>query len=110
MPLLHSVDSYRGKLQVQLVLSFMEELVAYEQMFIMKEFPIKGIVQCKIYSACVMLGNVWCLDDFALYFDVLIRYYTYSVGATRWRSWLRHCATNRKVAGLTPDGVILNFY
>ena len=22
------------------------------------------------------------------------------------RSWLRHCATSRKVAGLTPDGVI----
>jgi hypothetical protein len=24
---------------------------------------------------------------------------------TRWRSWLRHCATNRNVAGLIPDGV-----
>jgi len=24
---------------------------------------------------------------------------------TRWRSWLRHCATFRKVAGLIPDGV-----
>jgi hypothetical protein len=24
---------------------------------------------------------------------------------TRWRSWLRHCATNRKVAGSIPDGV-----
>jgi hypothetical protein len=23
---------------------------------------------------------------------------------TQWRSWLRHCATNRKVAGLIPDG------
>jgi hypothetical protein len=27
------------------------------------------------------------------------------VGGTRWRSWLRHCATNRKVAGSIPDGV-----
>ena len=27
-------------------------------------------------------------------------------GGTRWRSWLRHCATSRKVAGLIPDGVI----
>jgi hypothetical protein len=26
-------------------------------------------------------------------------------GGTRWRSWLRHCATNRKVAGSIPDGV-----
>ena len=24
---------------------------------------------------------------------------------TRWRSWLRHCATNRKVAGSIPGGV-----
>jgi hypothetical protein len=25
---------------------------------------------------------------------------------SRWRSWLRHCATSRKVAGSIPDGVI----
>ena len=25
---------------------------------------------------------------------------------TRWRSWFRHCATDRKVAGSIPDGVI----
>jgi hypothetical protein len=25
--------------------------------------------------------------------------------ATRWRSWLRHCATNRNVAGLIPDEI-----
>ena len=24
-------------------------------------------------------------------------------GGTRWRSWLRHCATSRKVAGSIPD-------
>ena len=24
---------------------------------------------------------------------------------TQWRSWLRHCATNRKVAFSIPDGV-----
>jgi len=28
------------------------------------------------------------------------------MGATRWRIWLRHCATIRKVAGSIPDGVI----
>jgi hypothetical protein len=26
-------------------------------------------------------------------------------GDTRWRSWLRHCTTSRKVAGLILDGV-----
>jgi hypothetical protein len=29
--------------------------------------------------------------------------------ATRWRSWLGHCATSRKVAGSITDGVIRNF-
>jgi len=29
---------------------------------------------------------------------------------TRWRSWLRHCATSRKVAGSIPDGVIGFFH
>jgi hypothetical protein len=28
----------------------------------------------------------------------------------RWRSWLRHCATSRKVAGSIPDGVIGIFH
>ena len=30
---------------------------------------------------------------------------THFCWGTRWRSWLRHCATSRKVAGLIPDGV-----
>jgi len=28
------------------------------------------------------------------------------LGSRRWPSWLRHCATSRKVAGLIPDGII----
>jgi len=31
-------------------------------------------------------------------------------GDTRWRSWLRHCATSRKVAGTNPNGVTGIFY
>jgi hypothetical protein len=31
-------------------------------------------------------------------------------GDTRWHSWLRHCATSRKVAGSIPDGVIGIFH
>ena len=27
------------------------------------------------------------------------------MGGTQWRSWSRHCATNRKVAGSIPNGV-----
>jgi hypothetical protein len=33
-----------------------------------------------------------------------------SLWVTRWRSWLRHCATSRKVAGSIPDGVIWFFH
>jgi hypothetical protein len=29
---------------------------------------------------------------------------------TRWRSWLRHCATIRKVAGSISDGIIGFFH
>jgi hypothetical protein len=28
----------------------------------------------------------------------------------RWRSWLRHCATSRKVAGSIPDGAIFHWH
>ena len=35
---------------------------------------------------------------------------TYFTRGTRWRSWLRHCATSRKIAGLIPDGVIGSFH
>ena len=36
--------------------------------------------------------------------------YLCSPYVTRWRSWLRHCATSRKVAGSIPDGVIGIFH
>jgi len=29
---------------------------------------------------------------------------------TWWRSWLRHCAVSREVAGSIPDGVFEIFY
>ena len=34
----------------------------------------------------------------------------YITGGTRWPSLLRHYATNRKVAGSIPDGVIGIFH
>jgi hypothetical protein len=36
--------------------------------------------------------------------------YLYQSVGTPWGSWLRHCATNWKVRGSIPDGVIGNFY
>jgi len=32
------------------------------------------------------------------------------IRSTRWRSWLRHCATSRMVAGSIPHGVIGIFH
>ena len=34
----------------------------------------------------------------------------YLIHSTRWRSWLRYCATSRKVAGSIPDGIIGIFH
>ena len=39
------------------------------------------------------------------YWSNLFNIYLFIWG-TPWRSWLRHCATSRKVAGSIPDGVI----
>jgi hypothetical protein len=56
--------------------------------------------------------NTFILDSHAFQFmsNVTLKLPIFDVslcicGGTRWRSWLRHCATNRKVAGLIPDGV-----
>ena len=38
--------------------------------------------------------------------DMLIQISLMNVKRTWWRSWLRHCATSRKVAGSVFDGVI----
>ena len=42
---------------------------------------------------------------------LIINYYnTVTHGDTRWRSWLRHCATSWKVAGSIPEGVVGIFH
>ena len=44
-----------------------------------------------------------------LYYQSVVRFHATHLNVipfTRWCSWLRHCATSRKVAGLIPDGVI----
>jgi len=46
----------------------------------------------------------------ACFGSVIIMQYFLYIWATRWRSWLRHCATSRKVAGSIPDGVIGIFH
>ena len=71
-------------------------------------------------------GETWCLclhgdsvkqESFKLYASLNplthSGNYTYQLlynGGTRWRSWLRHCATSRKVAGAITDCVIGVFH
>ena len=41
---------------------------------------------------------------------LLIAFLLLQLWGKRWRSWLRQCATSRKVAGSIPDGVIGIFH
>jgi len=41
---------------------------------------------------------------------IFVLFRSTTVTDTQWRSWLRHCATSRKVAGSIPDGVIGIFH
>jgi hypothetical protein len=43
-------------------------------------------------------------------YQSIFRYTMYKTNGGTWRSWLRHCATSWKVAGLIPDSVIGIFH
>jgi hypothetical protein len=51
------------------------------------DFSIKSIFQSPVYPS------------------TKISISTYNYWGARWRSWLRHYATNRQVEGSIPDGV-----
>jgi len=55
------------------------------------------------------LTNAHFLNDIKIFVSVMENLHIYcEIGnewGTRWRSWLRHCAANRKVAGSIPDVV-----
>jgi len=68
---------------------------------------------CCVYEHALHLKN---LQFSTLYIDMFCKIpttYTYYLvqkvltdWGTRWRSWLRHCAISRKVAGSIPGGAI----
>ena len=49
----------------------------------------------------VLIGCDYCMN-YVLYLQTVTLPTT---RGARWRSWLRHCATSRKVAGSSPDCV-----
>ena len=53
---------------------------------------------CGVYSFTLLLAAHFSLTLYILIICI-------ELWGTRWRSWLRHCATSRRVAGSIPDGV-----
>jgi hypothetical protein len=69
----------------------------------------ENVTYRKILLACAM--KAWCSRNLAppilnlsTTWALIVRW------GKRWRSWLRYCATSRKVAGSIPDGVIGIFH
>ena len=68
-----------------------------------------------INSFTVLNSKIYSLNVYAFIYSFVslltevgfteVKMNTHFTWGTRWHSWLRHCATNRKVAGSIPDGV-----
>ena len=74
---------------------------------------IPGVTSERMRPPNVTPLNIWqeilypSVRRYTDYLDTLLQF----LGARCWwRSWLRHCATSRKVAGSIPDGVIGIFH
>jgi hypothetical protein len=62
-----------------------------------------SISNCSFHNY-IIFGSL----PFVIFTGICLPYWTHR--GTRWRNWLRHCATSRKVAGSIPDGVIAYFH
>jgi len=54
---------------------------------------------------CSCAQTLSCLFMYHYYYYYYFIIIIIIIGGTRWRSWLRHCATSRKVAGSIPNYV-----
>jgi len=63
----------------------------------------------KKQSLKLLTSVIYFLPYYVQRLSNYVRCYTWS-GGTRWRSWLRHCATSRKVAGSIPEDVNRSFF
>ena len=72
------------------------------------KLEISGLAgNCKfLKKACVLCTSSALRSKEVLHFLEHLSF----PGGTRWRSWLRHCATSRKVAGSIPDYIIGIFH
>jgi hypothetical protein len=64
---------------------------------------VASIMCTQVIYMCMYI-HIYMYICIYIYIYIYIYVYVYS-GGTQWRSWLRHCATNRNVAGSIPDGI-----
>jgi hypothetical protein len=62
---------------------------------------------CEYLSGTFSVAQTFVFINILLHFQNIRNCFKYPVEkrGTQWYSWLRHCATTRKVAGSIPDGV-----
>jgi len=69
---------------------------------------MSGYMSLEVVQLCPSGWHIWHTQTHT-HTHIYIYIYIYIWG-TRWRIWLRHCATSREVAGSIPDGVIGIFH
>jgi len=70
---------------------------------LLKQEAVAAPSYCQIFLFLAFLEEAFIIN-------IIIILCTNCISGTRSRSWLRHCATSRKVAGSIPDGVIGIFH
>ena len=65
----------------------------------------RGVTLTTHYHLAPRYIYIYIYTNVNIYIYIYIHTHTH----TWWRSWLRHCATSRKVAGSIPDGVRPNY-
>jgi hypothetical protein len=94
-------------LNVNMIYSFMKSVFGLNFPHLMVKICLLVTIIYLLMSRPILLLIIFILEKANL---TLIIIGLFNLGilifrGTRWRSWLRHCATNRTVAGSIPDGL-----
>jgi hypothetical protein len=76
----------------------------------MNGFVLRCNWPCVLWACINVARDSDGAGDYYYYYYYHHHHHHHHGGGTRWRSWLRHCATSRKVAGSIPDVVIKIFH
>ena len=79
--------------------------------WVLRKFFLKISGRVVKMTACIYCcGLQWLHFPYAFMCTGRILIFIFFIGGTRWLSWLKHCATSRKVGCSIPDGVIGIFH